>query len=39
MLRLLQERPEWKAQLRAVLLGEDLLRLPQLVRELAEEVR
>jgi hypothetical protein len=39
LLRLLQERPEWKAQLRAVLLGEDLLGLPQLVRELAEEVR
>jgi len=39
LLRLLQERPEWRAQLRAVLLGEELLGLPQLVRELAEEVR
>ncbi|MDR7397488.1 MAG: hypothetical protein QN142_10855 [Armatimonadota bacterium] len=39
LLRLLQEHPEWRAQLRAVLLGEELLSLPRLLRELGEEVR
>ncbi len=39
LLRLLHEHPEWRAQLRAILLGEELLSLPQLLRELADEVR
>jgi hypothetical protein len=36
LLRLLEEHPEWKAELRSVLLSDDLLRLPEIVRELAE---
>ncbi len=36
LIRLLEEHPEWRAELRRVLLTEDLLRLPDLVRELIE---
>lgn len=36
---LLEEQPAWKAELRPVLLGEELLRLPEIVRELAESMR
>jgi hypothetical protein len=35
LLRLLEERPEWRAELRRLILTEELLALPQLVRELA----
>ncbi|MFN3285674.1 MAG: hypothetical protein ACK45F_05275 [bacterium] len=35
LLRLLEERPEWKNALRITLLGEDFLQLPELVRRLA----
>ncbi|MDR7565121.1 MAG: hypothetical protein QN185_05390 [Armatimonadota bacterium] len=35
LLRLLEERPEWKNALRTVLLGEEFLQLPELVRRLA----
>ncbi|MCX8062607.1 MAG: hypothetical protein N3D16_08495 [Anaerolineales bacterium] len=33
---LLYKRPEWRAELRQLLLSEDILTLPQVVRELAE---
>ncbi len=36
LIELLYRRPEWRAELRQLLLSEDLLTLPQLVRELAE---
>ncbi len=39
LLRLLEQHPEWKGVLRASLLGEELLRVPEILRELAEEVR
>jgi chromosome segregation ATPase len=39
LLELLERHPEWKGVLRASLLGEELLRLPGLVREIAAEVR
>jgi len=39
LIRLLQERPEWRAQLRRLLLTEELLALPGLVRELVEAQR
>ncbi len=39
LLELLERHPEWKSALRASLLGEELLRLPELVREIAAEVR
>lgn len=36
LMRLLGERPEWRAQLRPLILGDDLDRLPRIVQELAE---
>jgi len=36
LIELLREHPHWKEQLRAVLLSEELLRLPEAVRELVE---
>jgi hypothetical protein len=39
LVRLLEERPEWRAELRRLLLTDELLSLPQLVRELAEAQR
>ncbi|MER3455926.1 MAG: hypothetical protein C4303_07410 [candidate division GAL15 bacterium] len=38
LLRLLEQHPEWRDALRAVLLGQELLQLPHLVRRLAEAV-
>jgi hypothetical protein len=34
LIRLLQERPEWRADLRRLVLSDELLALPELVREL-----
>ncbi|MDW8289540.1 MAG: hypothetical protein RMM06_02360 [Armatimonadota bacterium] len=39
LLRLLQERPEWRERLRALILPEEILTLPQLVRENTEAIR
>jgi hypothetical protein len=39
LLRLLEERPEWRAELRRAVLTEELLTLPELVRTLAEAQR
>ncbi|MBI2755598.1 MAG: hypothetical protein HYX52_02710 [Chloroflexi bacterium] len=39
LLRLLEEHPEWRAQLRQHVLPEELLALPELVRSLAEAQR
>lgn len=39
LLRLLRERPEWREELRRLLLTEELLALPQVVQQLATEVR
>jgi archaellum component FlaC len=39
LLRLLEEHPEWRAELRRLLLTDELLALPQIVRELAEAQR
>ena len=39
LIRLLQERPEWRADLRRLVLTDELLALPELVRELAEAQR
>ncbi|MFN3309571.1 MAG: hypothetical protein ACK44E_10230, partial [Anaerolineales bacterium] len=36
LVELLYKRPEWRAELRQLLLSEDTLALPQVVRELAE---
>jgi hypothetical protein len=36
LIRLLEQHPEWKSLLRASLLGDELLQLPAVVRELAE---
>ncbi len=36
LVRLLEAHPEWRAELRRLILSEELLRLPELVRELAE---
>ncbi len=38
LIRLLREHPDWREELRALLLTQDLLTLPGLVRELAETV-
>ncbi len=38
LLRLLQEKPEWREELRRAVLTEELLDLPRLVREIAAEV-
>ncbi|MBI4675699.1 MAG: hypothetical protein HY741_29000 [Chloroflexi bacterium] len=39
LLRLLAERPQWQVELRNLLLSDDFLALPQIVRELAEAQR
>ncbi|RLB03341.1 MAG: hypothetical protein DRG83_07145, partial [Deltaproteobacteria bacterium] len=36
MVRILEEHPEWRDELRRVLLTDDLLELPRIVRELAK---
>src|SRR3712207_5779165 len=36
LLRILEERPEWRAELRRLVLTDELLTLPELVRALAE---
>ena len=36
LIRLLEAHPEWRAELRRLVLSEELLRLPELIRELAE---
>lgn len=36
LIRLLEERPEWRADLRRLILSEELLALPGLVRELTQ---
>ena len=36
LVRLLSEHPEWKSELRKLLLSGELLTLPAVVRELAE---
>ena len=38
LVRLLETHPEWRAELRRLLLSDELLELPQLVRELAAKV-
>ncbi|MDR7465596.1 MAG: hypothetical protein QN209_13040, partial [Armatimonadota bacterium] len=39
LIQLLEQHPEWKSLLRASLLGDELLRLPAAVEELAEAQR
>jgi hypothetical protein len=39
LLRILEERPEWRAELRRLVLTDELLTLPELVRALAEAQR
>ncbi|GIW13251.1 MAG: hypothetical protein KatS3mg062_0690 [Tepidiforma sp.] len=39
LIRLLAERPEWRAQLRPLILGDEFDRLPRIVQELAEAQR
>jgi Holliday junction resolvase-like predicted endonuclease len=39
LVRLLEQHPDWRAELRQLLLTEEILTLPQVVRELADEVR
>lgn len=39
LVRLLGERPEWRGELRRLVLSEDLLELPEVVRELAQAQR
>ena len=39
LLSMLEERPQWRDELRKLLLSEELLALPDVVRELAEEQR
>lgn len=39
LVRLLHEHPEWRERLRSVLLPEEMLTLPQLVRENSEAIR
>ncbi|MDW8105292.1 MAG: hypothetical protein RMK92_09810, partial [Armatimonadota bacterium] len=34
LIRLLEQHPDWRAELRKVLLGDELLQLPELVREI-----
>jgi len=36
LIRILEQHPEWRSELRRVLLSDDLLQLPDLVREIAE---
>lgn len=39
LIRLLEEHPEWRAEMRRVLLTDELLQLPDLVRDLIEAQR
>lgn len=39
LIRLLAQHPEWRAELRPLILGDELLRLPDLVRENTEAIR
>ncbi|MGC8785683.1 MAG: hypothetical protein ACP5RN_15030, partial [Armatimonadota bacterium] len=39
LVQLLEQHPEWRAELRRVLLGDELLQLPDLVREILEILR
>ena len=39
LVRLLEQHPEWRPELRRLLLTEEILSLPQVVRELAQEVK
>ncbi|MBI2764720.1 MAG: hypothetical protein HYX53_02280 [Chloroflexi bacterium] len=39
LLRLLREHPEWRAEVRREVLGEELLSLPDLVRQNSEDIR
>ncbi|GBC92089.1 hypothetical protein HRbin15_00552 [bacterium HR15] len=39
LIRLLEEHPEWRAEMRRVLLTDALLQLPELVRDLTEAQR
>lgn len=39
LIRLLDQQPQWRAELRRVLLTEELLSLPEIIRELAEAQR
>ncbi len=39
LVRILEERPEWRAELRRLVLTDELLALPELVRELVEAQR
>jgi hypothetical protein len=39
LVEILQQQPDWRAELRRLVLSEELLTLPQLVRELAESQR
>jgi uncharacterized coiled-coil protein SlyX len=39
LVRLLDQHPEWRAELRRLILTEELLSLPQVMRELAQDVR
>lgn len=39
LVRLVEQYPEWRAELRRLVLTEELLSLPALVRELAEAQR
>ena len=39
LVRLLREHPEWREELRSLLLTEDFVTLPQVMKELAAEVR
>lgn len=39
LLRLLEARPDWRAELRRLLLPSEILELPTVVRQLADEVR
>src|SRR5881398_2051250 len=39
LVRLLEERPEWRAELRRLLLPDEVLRLPAVLQELAERVQ
>ena len=38
LVRILEQRPEWRAELRRLVLSEDLLALPEVVRRLSEKV-
>ena len=39
LVHLLEQHPEWRAELRRLVLTQELLDLPAIVRELAEQVR